>query len=196
MYDSMGNLLSMSISDGVGTDSRQFAVASQSNRLVGETYDANGNRTTGVTDGFDTVSYNLINLPETVTADTLAVHYLYSAYGTKLQENVTSTGGGTAETTDYCTNLIYKDGILHKVLTSGDYVETSDSTQALLSTPAYRFFLTDHLGSVRVVADAAGNILQRNDYHPYGEDYDAMYALGGDILAGLNILNRPQFLDG
>ena len=27
-------------------------------------------------------------------------------------------------------NLIYKDGILHKVLTSGGYVETSDSTQA------------------------------------------------------------------
>ena len=93
-------------------------------------------------------------------------------------------------------NLIYKDGILHKVLTSGGYVETSDSTQAPLSTPAYRFFLTDHLGSVRVVADASGNVLQRNDYLPYGEDYVATYVPGGDILAGLNILNRPQFLDG
>ena len=186
-YDSMGNILSMSISSGEGTDSRQFAVASQSNRLVGETYDANGNRTTGATDGFDTVSYNLINLPETVTADTLAVHYLYSASGAKLQENVTSTSGATAKTTDYCSNLVYKGGILHKVLTSGGYIETSDSTQALLTTPAYRFFLTDHLGSVRVVADAAGNVLQRNDYHPYGDDYIATYAPGGDILAGLNI---------
>ncbi|MDY6277241.1 MAG: DUF4294 domain-containing protein [Bacteroidales bacterium] len=53
-------------------------------------------------------------------------------------------------------NLVYKGGILHKVLTGGGYIETSDSTQALLTTPAYRFFLTDHLGSVRVVADAAG----------------------------------------
>ena len=142
----MGILLSMSISDGTETESRQFAVASQSNRLSGETYDANGNRTTGtMADGFDTVSYNLINLPETVTADTLAVHYLYSASGAKLQENVTSTSGATAKTTDYCSNLIYKDGILHKVLTSGVYVETSDSTQPLLTTPAYRFFLTDHL---------------------------------------------------
>ena len=44
-----------------------------------------------------------------------------------------------------------------------------------------------HLGSVRVVADAAGNVLQRNDYLPYGEDYVATYAPGGDILAGLNI---------
>ena len=186
-YDPMGNLLSMSISSGEGTDSRQFAVASQSNKLAEETYDANGNRTTGVTDGFDTVSYNLINLPETVTADTLAVHYLYSASGAKLQENVTSTSGATAKTTDYCSNLVYKGGILHKVLTSGGYIETSDSTQALLTTPAYRFFLTDHLGSVRVVADASGNVLQRNDYLPYGEDYVATYAPGDDILAGLNI---------
>lgn len=110
-YDPMGNLLSMSISSGEGTDSRQFAVASQSNRLVGETYDANGNRTTGATDGFDTVSYNLINLPETVTADTLAVHYLYSASGAKLQENVTSTSGATAKTTDYCSNLVIKEEV-------------------------------------------------------------------------------------
>ena len=84
-------------------------------------------------------------------------------------------------------NLIYKGGSLHKVLTSGGYVETSDSTQPLLTTPAYRFFLTDHLGSVRVVVDAAGNVLQRNDYLPYGDDYIATYAPGGDILAGLNI---------
>lgn len=105
----MGNLLSMSISNGEGTDSRQFAVAFQSNKLSGEAYDANGNRTTGTTaDGFDTVSYNLLNLPETVTIDTLTVHYLYSAAGVKLQENVTSTSGGAAETTDYCTNLIIR----------------------------------------------------------------------------------------
>ena len=32
-----------------------------------------------------------------------------------------------------------------------------------------RYFITDHLGSVRLVADAAGNVLERNDSLPFGE---------------------------
>jgi len=43
-YDSMGNLLQMSITSGQDTDSRQFTLAASSHRLAGETYDANGNR--------------------------------------------------------------------------------------------------------------------------------------------------------
>ena len=32
-----------------------------------------------------------------------------------------------------------------------------------------RYFITDHLGSVRLIADAAGNVLERNDFLPFGE---------------------------
>ena len=31
--------------------------------------------------------------------------------------------------------------------------------------------VTDHLGSVRVVVDGAGNVLERNDYYPFGARY-------------------------
>ena len=31
------------------------------------------------------------------------------------------------------------------------------------------YFITDHLGSVRLIADAAGNVLERNDFLPFGE---------------------------
>ena len=30
------------------------------------------------------------------------------------------------------------------------------------------YFLTDHLGSVRVIVDGNGNVLERNDYYPFG----------------------------
>lgn len=63
-----GNLLQMSITSDQDTDSRQFTLAANSHRLTGETYDANGNRTSGSADGFTSVSYNILNLPETVTA--------------------------------------------------------------------------------------------------------------------------------
>ena len=75
----MGNLLQMSITSGQDTDSRQFTLAASSHRLAGETYDANGNRTSGSADGFTSVSYNILNLPETVTTGGRTINYLYSA---------------------------------------------------------------------------------------------------------------------
>ncbi len=84
----MGNLLQMSITSGQDTDSRQFTLAANSHRLAGETYDANGNRTSGSADGFTSVSYNILNLPETVTAGGWTINYLYSAAGVKLRERV------------------------------------------------------------------------------------------------------------
>jgi len=32
----------------------------------------------------------------------------------------------------------------------------------------YYFYLRDHLGNNRVVVDGSGNIVQRNDYYPFG----------------------------
>ena len=56
-------------------------------------------------------------------------------------------------TRDYVGNLVYEDGVLVKVLVEGGYVDmTGDS-------PEYMFYVTDHLGSVRVVADSDGNVL-------------------------------------
>ena len=36
-----------------------------------------------------------------------------------------------------------------------------------------RYFLTDHLGSVRVVATDQNNVLERNDYYPFGKRWDS-----------------------
>ena len=63
--------------------------------------------------------------------------------------------------TDYVGNLVYKNGVLDKILVDSGYVSGSDMN--------YHFFVTDHLGNVRVVANAAGVIEQQNEFSPYGE---------------------------
>ena len=178
-YDSMGNLLSKSISTAAGTESSTYNVPTTTNTVSTESYDDNGNQTTSAADGVASINYNILNLPQSVSlSDSTTVYYLYSASGSKLKEVVVPGGDGETETTDYTGNLIYKNGTLHKVLTNGGYIETGDSTLALLNRPAYRYFLTDHLGSVRVVADAQGHVLQQNSQLPYGEDYTPVYASG------------------
>ena len=63
---------------------------------------------------------------------------------------------------DYCGNYIYENGTLKKILVEDGYI-TFDSNQ-----PVYHFYLKDHLGNNRVVANASGQAEQVNHYYPYG----------------------------
>ena len=66
--------------------------------------------------------------------------------------------------TDYCGNYIYENSKLSRLMFDGGfYTFDSDSLN-----PECHYFFTDHLGSVRVVTDAQGNIEQVNSYYPYG----------------------------
>ena len=74
--------------------------------------------------------------------------------------------------TDYSGNLVYKSGVLDKVLFDGGYISAADTS--------YHFFITDHQGNVRVVADASGAVEQVTHYGPFGEDL-------GDSAASLPV---------
>ena len=65
---------------------------------------------------------------------------------------------GTDKRTDYAGNIIYEDGKLKRILTEGGYIEDGK----------YYFYLTDHLGNNRVMADEEGNIVQTTHYYPFG----------------------------
>ena len=86
-------------------------------------------------------------------------------------------------TTDYCGAFIYENqrslavgksnGKLSRILFDGGYITFPDTmvnevTIANINKPQYHFYFTDHLGNVRVVTDAEGNIEQVNSYYPYG----------------------------
>ena len=50
--------------------------------------------------------------------------------------------------TDYVGNLVYKDGVLAKILIDGGFITAADGR--------YHFFVTEHLGNVLVVVCASG----------------------------------------
>ncbi|MBP1615024.1 MAG: hypothetical protein H6Q13_2472 [Bacteroidetes bacterium] len=82
-------------------------------------YDLNGNLTQDLNKGITGVTYNLLNLPQSVA--------------------ISNTLGQTTNT----------------------YIEGG----------AYYFYLTDHLGNNRVVANASGGIVQTSHYYPFGMSF-------------------------
>lgn len=66
---------------------------------------------------------------------------------------------------EYCGNFIYEDGTLKQILIDGGYVTFFDGD---VSRPKYHFYIKDHLGNDRIVADADGSVEERDDYYPFG----------------------------
>ena len=63
----------------------------------------------------------------------------------------------------YSGSIIYKNGAVKRVMFDGGYA-TFDAK----GVPGWHYFLCDHAGSVRVVADMWGRAEQINHYYPYG----------------------------
>jgi len=132
-------------------------------------YDLNGNLTKDLNKGITGITYNLLNLPQSVAiSNTLGQAtntYTYAADGRKLR-TVQQWSGTNSEQTDYVDNVIYESvngtaTTLKRILVDGGYIEGG----------AYYFYLTDHLGNNRVVANASGGIVQTSHYYPFGMSF-------------------------
>jgi len=85
------------------------------------TYDANGNMTrdlnkgigTSLTDNVNLITYNFLNLPETVTKGSNQVRYVYDATGRKLSQ--ITTFGTQQKRTDYIGEFQYENDLLQFV---------------------------------------------------------------------------------
>ena len=60
-----------------------------------------------------------------------------------------------------------------KMLVDGGFITVADMH--------YHFFVTDHLGNVRVVVNDAGVVEQVNQFYPYGEATDMGQALPASV---------------
>ena len=132
-------------------------------------YDANGNVTKDWERGLD-MSYNCLNLLEYASDnDANAINYCYLADGTKL----------SATTADDC-GFSYRGSFTYRTDESSQPDRVFESTPfgggRIVATSGndteIRYFLTDHLGSVRVVATDKNNVLERNDYQPFGKRWN------------------------
>ena len=100
-------------------------------------------------------------MPQQVTfSDGSTIVYSYAADGTKLR--TVHTISGTTTQKDYCANVVYENGVQKLLLTEEGYVDLS------VSTPAYYYYLKDHLGNNRVVINSSGAVQETNHYYPIG----------------------------
>jgi len=181
-YTYSGNQLTK-VEDATGNAAGFSNGASTTNEYV---YDNNGNLTKDSNKNISTIAYNCLNLPSKVTfTDGSTITYSYAADGTKLR--TVHTINGTTTTKDYCSNVVYENGVQKMLLTEEGYVDLS------ASTPTYYYYLKDHQGNNRVVLSSGGTAVETNHYYPFGglfdSDYEQPYKYNGkelDTKKGLN----------
>lgn len=122
-------------------------------------YDDNGSLIKDLNKKITNIQYNCLHLPNRVEfEDGSSISYLYDAAGIKLRV-VHSTAGKTT-TTDYCGSVIYENGNPKTILTEAGFVSLNDNK--------YHYYLQDHQGNNRVVADQNVNVEEVNHYYPFG----------------------------
>ena len=148
----------------------------------GRAYDKNGNVTKEEDKDILSIQYNVINLPSRITfKNGNSIDYLYSGKGEKLRVTYSTTPTMvvaraqaiainvpikeriyTYDTLSYCGNIIYRNGSLLRILNETGFATPNKENFAL------HFFIKDHLGNVRILADSKGNVEQAIDYYPFG----------------------------
>lgn len=136
-------------------------------------YDPNGNIVNDTSKQLN-LTYNEMNMLEKVARnDTIVAKYSYLADNTKY-----TAVNGNDRGLHYIGSFTYRKefndstGVLSFESTpfgGGRIVGTNDGLDSEV-----HYFLTDHLGSVRVVAKDKSNILERNDYHPFGSRWQTV----------------------
>ena len=198
LYDGNGNILSLQRT-AAGTIVDDLSYSYSGNRLaslteniravpegdvygggsqatMGYSYDSNGNLLEDERRGL-LFGYNGLGLLETVsgTGGSLQARYRWLADGTKLGVRDGSGENGY----DYAGSFVYRvsggERELEGVLWEGGVIRL-DSTGKQVA----RYFICDHLGSVRVVVEN-GVVVERNDYYPFGARHER-----GDYVASDN----------
>ncbi|SEN89599.1 RHS repeat-associated core domain-containing protein [Chitinophaga rupis] len=116
-------------------------------------YDVNGNLISDANKGITNISYNHLNLPETITITGKgSIQYQYDAAGNKLKKTVTDNTGTLAKitTTTYIGGFVYQNDSLQFVSHEEGRIRTVFKNATPVSY-VYDYFLKDHLGNVRTV---------------------------------------------
>lgn len=126
-------------------------------------YDANGNAVIDRNNSIASISYNYLNKPEKIVMESGdEITYQYDGNGIKLSRN----DNGGAEM-DYVGRFIYQNDNLILINSSEGRLTKSGSIYK------YEYHLKDHLGNIRVTVDDGGNVIQRNDYYPFGLTFNS-----------------------
>jgi RHS repeat-associated protein len=144
------------------------------NTAIEYIYDPNGNMTRDDNKGLGSVSYNLLNLPQTITRSNSGgnLSYRYTAKGEKLRK-VVQAQHAPSITTQYVGPFTYENGVLQQVATQEGRIAVSGTAFT------QEYTLKDLLGNVRVSIDrnpATGlaRVIQSQDYYAFGERFNGV----------------------
>ncbi|MGE6397382.1 DUF6443 domain-containing protein, partial [Chryseobacterium scophthalmum] len=164
-------------------------------------YDDNGNMTSQKDKGINSISYNYLNLPEEIKFSATYIirnkvtgedeirnvrtNYVYRADGTKLRKEYTLffNKGGTerTSTTDYLDGFQYTADHLGTVTL--EFVATPEGYYDFKNN-RYIYNYTDHLGNTRLSyfknAGGSTEVLEENNYYPFGLKHEGYNALAGN----------------
>lgn len=120
-------------------------------------YDANGNMITDANKGISTpIAYNYLNLPTLITLPGGNISYTYDAMGAKQRKIAGSI------TTDYAGGFQYENNKLKFFPQAEGYVSNNNGVYE------YIYQYKDHLGNVRLSYNKSLNIIEENNYYPFG----------------------------
>ena len=172
-YDKNSNIITLNRSSLSSDDMKGYRFSYSGNqRIKDETsnsdyeYDANGNIHRDALTGFY-IYYNLLNLPTVIyTEGDMGLYYTYLSDGTKIKV----CGYDDNEPTRYAGSLVYNDGTFESASFGGGRIVGTNNG----ANSEVHYFLTDHLGSTRVVAKVTPTgreDLDRKDYYPFGKEW-------------------------
>lgn len=186
-YDQMGNITQLVRSSAGTTQIDNLAYTYTGNQLqsvydntgsnsglvagtTNYTWDGNGNmlRDTNSVNMQQnkTVTYNLLNLPQTIKVQHGMVTYTYDALGNKMRK--VSVLSGITHTMDYIAGIEYDGGTTDTL----NFIQTEEGKAAKFgSIYDYTYYLGDNLGNTRITfGTRTGSLVsyQTDDYYPFG----------------------------
>lgn len=185
-YDLNGNIL------GISRDGEQAVAMSYTGNLLTSVggsacgYDTGGRLISDARKGIVSIAYTSSNTPLRLTfADGSTILYAYTADGVRLRS---AHSGGTIR--DWCGDAVFENGVRKMIINEEGYLDCSAGN-------VMRFFVKDHIGSIRSVIDSAGAVLESTDYYPLGGLYNSSgsvqpYKFSGkelDSFKGLDTLD-------
>ncbi|QQQ27176.1 DUF6443 domain-containing protein [Chryseobacterium indoltheticum] len=163
-------------------------------------YDDNGNMTSQIDKGINSIAYNYLDLPEEIKFSSTYIirnkvtgedeirnvrtNYVFRADGTKLRKEYTSFFKGGSErttTTDYLDGFQYT--VNHLGTVTLEFVPTSEGYYDF-KNKRYIYNYADHLGNTRLSyfknEGGSAEVLEENNYYPFGLKHEGYNALAGN----------------
>ncbi|MGG5210097.1 DUF6443 domain-containing protein [Chryseobacterium sp. MIQD13] len=158
------------VTDGVTTVNNLGDFTNGTNGDDDYDYDVNGNLILDKNKGISSITYNHLNLPQTITVTGKGtIEYIYDANGSKLSKKVIE--GASQKITNYVGDMVLEgsNGEVLSFVGSGDGRMRPNSNNSGWITD---YYLTDHLGNVRALitddASLSNKLLEESSYYPFG----------------------------